>query len=129
VYHRYTLKLAPEKLLLLERNRWTMLLANLRTTTLLALTPYLAVIEGLIFAYCLFHGRSFLKAKVNSIRQVWQRRRQIRKRQGFVRTIRTRSDLSILRIMHPILVWDQVIGLFLNPAAPQVGWISRFRKA
>jgi GT2 family glycosyltransferase len=129
VYHRYTFKLTPEKLLLLERNRWVMLLANLRMTTLLVLTPYFAIIEGLIFTYCLFHGRAFLTAKANAIRQVWQRRELIRERRRFIRTIRTRSDLSILRIMRPFLVWDQVIGLFLDPGAPRVGWTSRFMGA
>jgi GT2 family glycosyltransferase len=126
VYHRYALKLTPPKLQLLERNRWAMLLANLKTRTLLALAPYFAATELLIFTYCLFHGGSFLRAKANSIREVWHRRDLVRERRRFVGTIRVRSDASILRVMHPILVWDQVIGLFLNPGKPRVGWMSRF---
>jgi GT2 family glycosyltransferase len=125
-YHRYALKLTPAKLQLLERNRWAMLVANLKTLTLLALTPYFIATEFLIFAYCLFHGWSFLKVKMSSIHEVWRRRDLIRERRRFIGTIRVRADASVLRIMHPILVWDQVVGLFLNPGNPKVGWMSRF---
>lgn len=128
-YHRYALKLTPPKLQLLERNRWAMLLANLKIGTLLILAPYFVATELLIFTYCLFHGRSFLKVKMISIHEVWRRRDLIRKRRRFIDTIRVRADTSILRIMHPILVWDQVVGLFLNPGRPKVGWTSRFVNA
>jgi GT2 family glycosyltransferase len=129
VYHRYALKLIPAKLQLLERNRWAMLLTNVRLTTLLLLGLYFSATEALIFTYCLFHGWAFLKAKVNSIREVWHRKDLIRERRRFIGAIRVRSDVSILRVMHPVLVWDQVVGLFLNPGEPRVGWTSRLLRA
>jgi GT2 family glycosyltransferase len=128
-YHRYALKLTPPKLQLLERNRWAMLLTNLKTVTLFALAPYFVATELLILTYCLFHGRSFLKVKASSIHEVWRRRDLIRERRRFIETIRVRADTAILRVMHPILVWDQVVGLFLNPGKPNVGWTSRLGKA
>jgi GT2 family glycosyltransferase len=126
VYHRYALKLTPEKLQLLERNRWAMLLSNLKPHTILLLAPYMAAIELLIFAYCLLQGKGFLKAKVEAIREVWRRRDVVQERRRFVGLLRVRSDAALLRVMHPVLVWDQVVGLLWNPSRPQVGWLSRF---
>ena len=64
VSHDYHLTMFPHKLFLLERNRWSMLLANTRLSTRLALSPLLALTELMMWGYCLLRGPSFLRAKL-----------------------------------------------------------------
>ena len=56
VVHDYHLSMFPHKLFLLERNRWKMLLADLRLPTRLAISPLLALTELMMWGYCLLRG-------------------------------------------------------------------------
>jgi GT2 family glycosyltransferase len=66
VSHDYHLTMFPHKLFLLERNRWKMLLTNVRGRTRLALSPLLALSELMMWGYCLLRGPKFLRAKWTS---------------------------------------------------------------
>ena len=66
VSHDYHLTMFPHKLFLLERNRWKMLLADLRRPTRLALSPLLALSELMMWGYCLLRGPKFLRAKLDA---------------------------------------------------------------
>lgn len=77
VEHDYHLTMTPDKLFLLERNRWAALLAHLRPATLLALSPILLLSEAAIWALCLRRGSGFLKAKARSYRWVFGNRHAI----------------------------------------------------
>ena len=63
VTHDYHLTMFPHKLFLLERNRWKMLLADLRGRTRLALSPLLALTELMMWGYCLLRGPKFLQGE------------------------------------------------------------------
>ena len=97
VSHDYHLTMFPHKLFLLERNRWSMLLADTRGPTRLALSPLLALSELMMWGYCLLRGPSFLRAKLDSYRWISQNRERIRKRRRFVDSLRRRSDSGVLR--------------------------------
>jgi GT2 family glycosyltransferase len=97
VSHDYHLTMFPQKLFLLERNRWSMLLADTRGLTRLALSPLLALSELMIWGYCLLRGPSFLRAKLDSYRWVSQNRERIRERKRFVESLRRNSDWRIVR--------------------------------
>ena len=110
VTHDYHLTMFPHKLFLLERNRWKMLLADLRGRTRLALSPLLALSELMMWGYCLLRGPKFLRAKSRSYGWVRANRAQIRRRREQVDSLRRRSDWSMLRGLR----WGYPLGQFLT---------------
>jgi GT2 family glycosyltransferase len=100
VIHDYHLTMFPQKLFLLERNRWKLLLSGLRGRTRLALAPLLAVSELMIWGYCLLRGPTFLRAKWRSY--AWLRRNAelIRHRRRELAPLRRTSDWGVLRRLH-----------------------------
>jgi GT2 family glycosyltransferase len=110
VSHDYHLTMFPHKLFLLERNRWSMLLANTRGATRLALSPLLALSELMIWGYCLLRGVSFLRAKLDSYRWISGNRERIRERRRFVESLRRRSDWAVVRG----LTWGYPVDQFVT---------------
>jgi GT2 family glycosyltransferase len=110
VSHDYHLTMFPEKLFLLERNRWKMLLANLRGRTRLALAPLLMISELMMWAYCLLRGPSFLRAKWRSYGWLRANAEVIRHRSREVAPLRRASDWAVLRRMH----WGYPLGQFVT---------------
>ena len=111
VSHDYQLTMFPHKLFLLERNRWSMLLANTRGATRLALSPLLALSELMMWGYCLLRGVSFLRAKLDSYRWISGNRERIRERRRFVEGLRRRSDWAVVRGLHWGYPVDQFVTL------------------
>ena len=111
VSHDYRLTMFPHKLFLLERNRWSMLLANTRGATRLALSPLLALGELMMWGYCLLRGVSFLRAKLDSYRWISGNRERIRERRRFVESLRRRSDWAVVRGLHWGYPVDQFVTL------------------
>jgi GT2 family glycosyltransferase len=111
VRHDYHLTMFPQKLFLLERNRWSMLLTNLRGVTRLGLAPLLALSELMMWGYCLLRGPSFLSAKLDSYRWIRGHRTRIRERRRFIASIRRRSDWGVLRGLHWGYPLDQFVTL------------------
>jgi GT2 family glycosyltransferase len=111
VRHKYTLKMDPQKLYFLERNRLTMLLSNVRWTTLLLLAPLLALTECMMLAYCLRRGRSYIVAKARSLKWAWHRREQIVRRRAQVQSLRRRSDWQMIANLRLSYEWDQLLKL------------------
>ena len=97
VSHDYHLSMFPHKLFLLERNRWSMLLADTRARTRLVLSPLFALSELMLWGYCLLRGRQFLRAKLDSYRWVSGNRERIAERRRFVETLRRRPDRLVIR--------------------------------
>jgi GT2 family glycosyltransferase len=110
VSHDYHLTMFPHKLFLLERNRWSMLLANTRLSTRLALSPLLGLSELMMWSYCLLRGPSFLRAKLDSYRWISGNRERIRERRRFIDSVRRRSDRDVLRRLH----WGYPLGQFVT---------------
>jgi GT2 family glycosyltransferase len=111
VTHDYHLTMFPHKLFLLERNRWKMLLADLRWRTRLAISPLLAVSELMMWGYCLLRGPSFLQAKLDSYRWISGHRERIGERRRVVDSLRRRSDRAVLRRLHWGYPLDQFVTL------------------
>ena len=110
VSHDYHLSMFPHKLFLLERNRWRMLLADLRGRTRLAISPLLALSELLMWGYCLLRGPKFLRAKWRSYGWVRANRAEIRARREQVDSVRRRSDWGVLRGLR----WGYPVDQFLT---------------
>jgi hypothetical protein len=110
VSHDYHLTMFPHKLFLLERNRWKMLLANLRGRTRLALSPLLAISELLMWGYCLLRGPSFLQAKWRSYRWLRRNAEVVRHRRREVAPLRRASDWAVLRRLN----WGYPVDQFMT---------------
>lgn len=111
VTHAYHLSMYPEKLFLLERNRWAMLVTHLQPLTLLALTPLLLMTEAMMWGYCLLRGPAFLRAKARSYAWVSAQTEALARRRAAVRALRQRTDWQVLRGLAWNYAWDQFITL------------------
>lgn len=96
VDHDYHLTMYPEKLHLLERNRWALLLSHLRVARLLVLTPVLLITEVAVWLLCLLRGPRFVIAKARSYAWLWREREAVREWRHRVFT-RPRYEASRLR--------------------------------
>ena len=110
VSHDYHLTMFPQKLFLLERNRWKLLLTTLRRPTRLALSPLLALSELMMWGYCLLRGPTFLRAKRDSYAWIHGHTEEIRHRRREVAPLRRSSDWAVLRRMH----WGYPLDQFLT---------------
>jgi hypothetical protein len=109
VDHHYSLTMSPEKLFLLERNRWETLLANTSWTTRLAISPLLLWTELMMWTYCASRGRSMLAAKKQSYASIGKRRSIIARRRSVIRGLRRVSDWHVLRAFSWNYTWDQLV--------------------
>ena len=111
VFHKYSLKMDPEKLFRLEKNRQSLLLSTLKPLTLLACLPILLVIELLIIVYSLAKGGSYIKAKFDALASLWRERRNIRQRRGQYQLLRKVSDFALFRRLNWNLKWVQLLHI------------------
>ena len=77
VLHDYHLTMYPEKLYLLERNRWALLLSHLRWRRLVIIAPVLALTELMVWGLCIVRGKGFISAKTSAYAWVRDHRREI----------------------------------------------------
>lgn len=122
VRHHYDLSMHPAKLMLLERNRLTMLLSYCSLPFLLALAVPLACTEAMMWGYCLLQGWTFLKAKGSSYRQIVGRWSQIIARRSLARKVRTRSDWQMLGRLRWFYALDQFTKLARERGARRRSW-------
>jgi GT2 family glycosyltransferase len=118
VRHDYFLSMFPSKLQLLERNRLALLLSYLEPSTLLALTPALALTEALMWGYCLSRGRDFLRAKWDSYLQLIERAGRIRERREVAASVRAVNDWAVLGAMKWGYDWRQALTLLFDRGTP-----------
>jgi GT2 family glycosyltransferase len=124
VIHDYHLTMFPQKLFLLERNRWKLLLSGLRGRTRLALAPLLAVSELMMWGYCLLRGPSFLRAKWRSYAWLRHNAELIRHRRRELAPLRRTSDWGVLRRLHWGYPLDQFVTLGRERGASERDRIS-----
>jgi GT2 family glycosyltransferase len=111
VFHRYSLKLNPDKLFRLEKNRQALLFSTLRPLTLLACLPILLAIDLMILVYNLIKGPSYIKAKFSAMASLWRDRSNIKQRRAQYRSLRKVSDFTLLRQLNWNLDWPQLWGV------------------
>jgi GT2 family glycosyltransferase len=111
VFHKYSLKMNPEKLFRLEKNRHILLLSTLKPLTLLACLPVLLVIDLMILAYSLTKGPSYVRAKFAALASLWREWTDIKQRRAQHRSLRKVSDLTLFRRLNWNLAWAQLRGI------------------
>ena len=111
VYHKYTLKMNPEKFFQLEKSRHALLLYSLNPLTFVVLSPVFAFTEFLILVYSLLKGRRYIQAKFKAWGAVWENRKYIRERKTQVQKLRRISDFQLLKKMRWNLEWNQLLRI------------------
>jgi GT2 family glycosyltransferase len=107
-YHKYKLKMNPEKLYSLEKNRQALLLYSLKPSTIVVYFPIIAAVELLIIGYALLRGKAYLKAKFGALSSMGKDRKYIRKKRAQVRKIKRISDFRLLKNLKLSLEWGQI---------------------
>jgi len=110
VFHKYSLKMSPEKLFRLEKNRQILLLSTLKPVTLLLCLPIFLAIELMIVVYSLARGRSYVKAKFAALASLWRERSNIGQRRAQYQSLRKLSDFALLRRLRWNLEWTQLLN-------------------
>lgn len=111
VYHKYRLKMNPEKFLGLEKNRQALLLYGWKPATLVACFPAFAFTELLIAGYCLRGGRRYLRSKLRSVLLLCKDKEYMSERRARIRRLRRVSDLQMLRRLKWNLDWKQLFHI------------------
>jgi GT2 family glycosyltransferase len=111
VYHKYKLRMNPEKLYSLEKNRQALLLSSLRPLTLVVCFPIFVTIEVLIMGYCLLRGRRYLEAKFKALLSLYKDRKYRIKRRTQVQKVRKISDFELLKRLKWNLEWHQLMHI------------------
>jgi hypothetical protein len=111
VYHKYTLKMNPDKFFQLEKNRYLLLLYSLKPLTFVVLSPVFAFTEFLILVYSLLKGRRYIQAKFKAWGAVWENRKYIRERKTQVQKLRMVSDFQLLSRLRWNLEWGQLLHI------------------
>jgi GT2 family glycosyltransferase len=111
VFHKYSLKMSPEKLFRLEKNRKILLLSTLKPLTLLVCLPIFLAIDLMIVAYSLIKGWPYVSAKFCALASLWRERSDIKQRRDQHQSLRKVSDLSLFRRLNWNLAWAQLWGI------------------
>lgn len=111
VYHKYELKMSPEKFFQLEKSRQALLLYTLKPLTLVVCLPIFALTELLIMGYCLLRGRRYLQAKSKAMSAVYKNRKYVRERRVQVQKLRKNSDFQLFKRLKWNLEWHQLMHI------------------
>ena len=111
IFHKYSLKMSPQKLFRYEKNRHILLLSTLKPLTLLACLPVLLAIELMMVVYSFVRGRSYVRAKFGALASLWPERGSIRQRREEYRSLRKISDFSLFRRLNWNLEWAQLLHI------------------
>jgi len=111
VRHKYSLHMTPQKLHWLERHRWLTILGSYKIGTILVLAPVLILTEILMATYCLSRGRSFIYAKLRSVRWVLSHRAEVANSRNRSRRLRCVSDWRVLSKLRWWYDWQQFLIL------------------
>jgi GT2 family glycosyltransferase len=111
VRHDYFLSMVAPKYFLLERNRWTLLLAYLPPFTFIVLFPAIVLTELMGWGYALLKGPRFLWAKLRAYPWSSRHWRTIASRRALARKLRRRSPWNVLAGMSWRYQWKQFATL------------------
>lgn len=110
VYHKYALRMRPQKFAYLEENRLVVLVKSVRWRTLVLLAPALLIAELMTWTYAVAKGRAYALAKLRSYGRLvrgWPRLLERRRQVQHLRRVPDRELMGQLTWRLPL---DQVIG-------------------
>ena len=111
VYHKYRLKINPNKFYLLELERYSLLLSTLKPTTFLIYFPVFAIIELLTISFSMLKGKEYVKSKVRALAGVFRRFPDIRRKRRGYQELRKISDFRLFKNLSWNLAWTQLLSI------------------
>jgi GT2 family glycosyltransferase len=117
--HEYRLSMHPEKLYLLERNRWWLLATALGGASLVRISPMLLVTELMMLGYALLRGPRFVAARVRAIRDAVLGRAQTRAARAAWQARSTVDERTLLRGLDRRYAWGQLAVLAGERGTPR----------
>jgi GT2 family glycosyltransferase len=109
-YHKYVLRMTPQKFYFIERNRRLTLLKNFRLGTLFALLPPLLLTGLLMWTYALIHGPAYLRAKFQAHAWIYRNWDLVVEKRRHMQALRQVGDRDVVRLLSSTLPADQVVG-------------------
>ncbi len=106
VYHEYNLRFGAGKFFFQERNRYLLLLKNLRWRTLLLLLPSLLLAEVVTWGFLLMYDPRRWREKVQAYLWLLRHGREVRARRREVQTRRRARDRDLLARCTPYLAYE-----------------------
>ncbi len=107
VYHDYALRFGEGKFFFQERNRYLLLLKNLRWRTLLLLVPSLLLAEVVTWGFLLMYHPRRWREKVRAYLWVFGNRREILAHRRAVQSLRRTRDRDLFARCTPYLAYEQ----------------------
>ncbi|HXG93259.1 MAG TPA: glycosyltransferase family 2 protein [Blastocatellia bacterium] len=107
VLHEYSLRITPKKIFYQERNRYLMLLKNLRWPTLVILAPALVLAEAITWSFVVLRDRANFRNKLRAYGWILSNRRLIMKKRKAVQSLRKATDRELLQHTTYNLDFDQ----------------------
>lgn len=98
VYHKFALKMNPQRYFMLERGRYLLLLKNFRRPTLILLLPSLILTEALTWGYALCQERKYILSKVMAYKWILKNLHVILKKRAKVQKLRSVGDKEVLKL-------------------------------
>ena len=117
VYHDYTLHFGPRKTFYQERNRYLMLLKNLRWPTLLILLPAFFLADLITWGYVLLHDRKNLANKFLAYAWIVQHWPEVMAKRRVVQASRRTPDRPLLLSLKSRLDFEQTDQTWIAQAA------------
>lgn len=111
VFHKYKLKMNPQKFFREEKSRLELIFSVMRPTTLILCSPFFASIEIMMIIYSILKGKRYIKAKFEVFVTLWSERSLILKKRRQYRTLRKISELLLLRKLKWNLDWRQMVRI------------------
>jgi GT2 family glycosyltransferase len=107
VYHDYALRFGPEKTYYQERNRYMMLLKNLRWRTLLMLLPVFLLAELVTWGFVIVREQKHFMHKPRALRYIFSNWPSIMAKRQETQKLRTGRDRDLLVHCTTSLEYDQ----------------------
>ncbi|HEY8447250.1 MAG TPA: glycosyltransferase family 2 protein [Thermomicrobiales bacterium] len=117
VFHKYDIRMKPQKFFYIERNRWLVMLRTFRLPTLALLTPPLLVIELCSWIYAGRRSPAYLAAKARSYADIIRLWPVVRAGRRHLRTLRRLDDRALLERFTVALPVRQLAGDINAPSA------------
>jgi len=111
VYHKYDLKMSPEKLFSLEYGRLSLLLRYMKPLTFALCLPAFLFTELLVMGYCIVRGRRYVSAKLRALISPFKNIRQLMEKRSEAQRLRKISDFQLLRKLQLNYEWGQLFHI------------------
>jgi len=111
VYHKYDLKMSPEKLFSLEYGRLSLLLRYMKPLTFVLCLPAFLFTELLVMGYCIARGRRYVSAKLRALISPFKNIRQLMEKRSEAQRLRKISDFQLLRKLQLNYEWGQLFHI------------------